>query len=97
MLKIRRSRDRLIFNVGIPIPGKEGLYIETGPSSPIYSRSTPFRLCLIFIYIDVSGVLLEGMYYFIYQIHFFLVNDKKIHNTLIVVDRYPRLIGDNTA
>ena len=31
MLKIRRSHDRLIFNMEIPIPGKEGLYIETGP------------------------------------------------------------------
>ena len=30
MLKIRRSRDHLIFNMGIPIPGKDGLYIETG-------------------------------------------------------------------
>ena len=33
MLKIRRSRDRLIFNMGIPIPGKDSLYIETGPRS----------------------------------------------------------------
>ena len=33
MLKIRRSRDRLIYNMGIPIPGKDGLYIEMGPSS----------------------------------------------------------------
>ena len=31
MLKIRRSHDRLIFNMGIPISGKDGLYIETGP------------------------------------------------------------------
>ena len=31
MLKIRRSHDRLIFNKGIPIPGKVGLYIATGP------------------------------------------------------------------
>ena len=31
MLKIRRSRDHLIFNMGITIPGKDGLYIETGP------------------------------------------------------------------
>ena len=31
MLKIRRSRDRLIFNMGIPIRGKDGLYIEFGP------------------------------------------------------------------
>ena len=33
MLKIRRSRYRRIFNIGIPIPGKDGLYIETGPLS----------------------------------------------------------------
>ena len=31
MLKIRRSHDRLMFNMGITIPGKDGLYIETGP------------------------------------------------------------------
>ena len=34
MLKIRRSHDRLIFNMGIPIPAKDGLYIETGPCIP---------------------------------------------------------------
>ena len=33
MLKIRRSCDRLIFNMEIPIPGKGGLYIETGTRS----------------------------------------------------------------
>ena len=27
MLKIRQSHDRLIFNMEIPIPGKDGLYI----------------------------------------------------------------------
>ena len=31
MLKLRWSCDRLIFNMGIPILGKDGLYIETGP------------------------------------------------------------------
>ena len=31
MLKIRQSHDRLIFNMEIPIPGKDGLYVETGP------------------------------------------------------------------
>ena len=31
MLKIRRSHDRLIFNIGIPIPRKDGPYIATGP------------------------------------------------------------------
>ena len=35
LLKIRRSHDRLIFNMGIPIPGKGGLYIETGPWEPL--------------------------------------------------------------
>ena len=31
MLKLRRSHDRLIFHMGIPISGKDGLYIEMGP------------------------------------------------------------------
>ena len=31
MLKIRRSRDRFIYNMRIPIPGKDGLYIEAPP------------------------------------------------------------------
>ena len=31
MLKIRRPSGRLIFNMGIPIPGKTVFYIETGP------------------------------------------------------------------
>ena len=31
MLKIRHSHDRLIFNMGISITRKDGLYIETGP------------------------------------------------------------------
>ena len=30
-VKIRRSRDHIIFNMGIPIPGKDGLYTGTGP------------------------------------------------------------------
>ena len=32
MLKITRSRHRLIFNMGIPTPWRDDLYIETGPS-----------------------------------------------------------------
>ena len=31
MLKIRWSRDHLIFNMGTAIPWKDGLYIEMGP------------------------------------------------------------------
>ena len=38
MLKMRRSRDRLIFNMGIPEAGKDGLYTETG-SGPRVSLS----------------------------------------------------------
>ena len=30
MLEIRQSHDHLIFNMVIPIPGKDGLYIERG-------------------------------------------------------------------
>ena len=33
MLKIRRSRDRLIFNMGIPILVRRHIYNETAPSS----------------------------------------------------------------
>ena len=43
MLKIRRPNGRLIFNMEIPIPGKDGLYIETGPWYPFrrrYNRSS---------------------------------------------------------
>ena len=35
MLKIRRSRDHLIFNMGITILGKDGPYFETGPRNRI--------------------------------------------------------------
>ena len=42
MLKIRRPNGRLIFNMWIPIPGKDGLYIETAPC----------LLCLITQFLD---------------------------------------------
>ena len=38
VLKIRRSRDHPIFNMGIPIPGKDGLYIETKPRMQLYMK-----------------------------------------------------------
>ena len=31
MLKIRQFHDHLIFNMGIPIPGKDGLHTEADP------------------------------------------------------------------
>ena len=51
MLKIRRSRDRLIFNMGIPIPGKDSLYIEMGPvychEDGVFIVSSKYDLCSI--------------------------------------------------
>ena len=44
MLKIRRSHDRFIFNMGITIPGKDGLYIETGPSLSKKTFLVPFLI-----------------------------------------------------
>ena len=41
MLKIRRSHDRLIFNMGMPIPGKDGLYIEMGHPSEMHLKLKP--------------------------------------------------------
>ena len=38
MLKIRRSHDRLIFKMGISIPGKDSLYIKTGPELSASSK-----------------------------------------------------------
>ena len=39
MLKIRRSRDRLIFNMGIPIPVRRNLYNETAPRVGVVHQS----------------------------------------------------------
>ena len=46
MLKIRRSQDRLIFNMGIPILVRRYLYIEMAPSSP---KGTGFLAGLVMI------------------------------------------------
>ena len=51
MLKIRQSHDRLIFNMGIPIPGKDGLYIDTGPWRQV-------KECMVFWWI-ISFMLSE--------------------------------------
>ena len=48
MLKIMRSRDRLIFNMGIPLLVKRHFYIETAPS---YSYCTSFaKYAKIFLF-----------------------------------------------
>ena len=41
MLKIRQSGICLIFYMEIPIPGKDGLYIETGPRIPTWVMFHP--------------------------------------------------------
>ena len=48
MLKIRRSRDRLIINMGIPIPRKDDFYIETEPCwfCLLLSSHTDTALCV---------------------------------------------------
>ena len=40
MLNIRRPHNRLIFNMGIAIPGKDRLYIATGTRTPNYFINT---------------------------------------------------------
>ena len=55
MLKIRWSHDGLIFNMGIPIPGKDSLYIETGPEM-VWEVIQHFGWCNI-----VNGILFIGI------------------------------------
>ena len=61
MLKIRRPTGRLIFNMGIPIPGKTVFYIETGPwwfrPNPTDSWAAPCLFTLVLVSLCVS---LEG-------------------------------------
>ena len=52
MLKIRRSRDRLLFNMGIPIPGNYGLYIETGPMYQGQGQVVSSQIVCKFSYFD---------------------------------------------
>ena len=49
-LNIKMSFYHLIFNMGIPIPGKDGLYIETRPKSPINYRKglSVFQVMFLF-------------------------------------------------
>ena len=49
MLKIRRPLGRLIFNMGIAIPGKTVFLIETAPSSPFFKQNPSFCFTMSFI------------------------------------------------
>ena len=54
MLKIRRPLGRLIFNMGIAIPGKTVFLIETAPRTPRFSTTTGCE------YIDQLGSFILG-------------------------------------
>ena len=45
MLKKRRSHDRLIFDMGIPIPEKDGFCIETGSRLSIAEKDVRMPWC----------------------------------------------------
>ena len=45
IIKIRQFRDHFIFNMGIPIPGKGSLYIETGPWCSWWCRYSMLWMC----------------------------------------------------
>ena len=64
MLKIRRSRNRLIFNMGISIPGKDSLYIEMVPWTPVLNWFDTDETLMIYIKIcknDVSKSVFGGV------------------------------------
>ena len=66
MLKIRRPTGRLIFNMGIPIPGKTVFYIETGPWWCIYASGNFSHQCFymmvswLFIAKPLTGQIMNG-------------------------------------
>ena len=71
--------DRLIFNMGIPIPGKDGLYIETGPrllAQPVHQWAW-YWLCMIKV-----PCLPQGRVSIIFAIPV-LINDRKYKYTFM--------------
>ena len=56
MLKIRRPLGRLIFNMGIAIPGKTVFLIETAPRPTTLGLHEMFQKDLTLIHIGVEDV-----------------------------------------
>ena len=50
MIKIRRSCDHLIFNMEIPMPGKDCLYIEMGPRPSYFHNGSSYTVMMAFLY-----------------------------------------------
>ena len=61
MLKIRRSCDRLIFNTGIPYPGKTVFILRLGPGRrfnkmPVFSGAEISILTIYGRFIYIMGI-----------------------------------------
>ena len=61
MLKLRRSHDRLNFNMVIPIPGKDGLYIESGPSFHHVQQSSILSVACRVYFTELYGSLCSNL------------------------------------
>ena len=63
MLKIRRSRDRLVFNMGIPILARRHLYIEMAPCSsqevhsPLWQTTWFYDTQIYFLFFSCIHIL----------------------------------------
>ena len=65
MLKIRRSRDCVIFNMGIPIPGKDGLCIGTHAACgqiPVSMSIKQLRVTNAVTMLCAAGLDMDGLY-----------------------------------
>ena len=65
MLKIRRPLGRLIFNMGIAIPGKTVFLIETAPWLYHYMKLTVSSDVFVYETRNISIMELEGDFYVI--------------------------------
>ena len=83
MLKIRRSRDRLIFNMGIPILVRWHLYIETAP------RTRRVKGAIIFwsVTVDDTGLPADGSHGNQYSYHSHHTN-RMIFGFRLIVHRW---------
>ena len=80
MSKIRRSRHRLIINMGIPIPGKDGVYIATGPrcSTGIPMRQNKTAENLGRLNTSTKSTLFIYVFIYLFQIY--------LHRVITLID-----------
>ena len=81
MLKIRRPLGRLIFNMGIAIPGKTVFLIETAPCFWCQSPYMIVRYCLQLVSCKVTtsfGIILEKIDPYLYiRCHYHLMSKQR--------------------